>query len=83
MVGVTSPAKGMLGHHMEGSWRLQVTALEEPENKGEKHKLKQQSAGMCTCPICFGHLTLPPDMDLFCLTAFILELLNKSLARKS
>lgn len=33
MVCVASPAQGMLGHHMEGSWQLCVATLEEPGNK--------------------------------------------------
>lgn len=41
MVCVASPAQGMLGHHMEGSWQLRVAALEEPGNKGENYRLKQ------------------------------------------
>lgn len=43
MLRVASPAQGMLGHHMEGSWQLRGAALEEPGNKGEKYRLKQQN----------------------------------------
>lgn len=43
MVCVASAAQGMLGQHMEGSWQLCVAALEEPGNKGEKYRLKNQN----------------------------------------
>lgn len=43
MVCVASAAQGMLGHHMEASWQLCVAALEEPGNKGEKYRLKNEN----------------------------------------
>lgn len=43
MVRMASQAQGRLGHHMEGSWQLCVAALEEPGNKGQKYRLKQQN----------------------------------------
>lgn len=67
MPRVASPAQGVLGHHMEGSWQLCGAALEEPGNKGEKYRLKQQgvqkSASLLLALVCvalthvFGKLT--------------------------